>query len=129
MEPTNETKVKANAGCFAIVVVALIFLYFKCSDDKKEDQPKQKKKFDRSDAIYESHQYVKDGLVSPSTADFDYDRNAAAAIINDSTFYVAGTVDSQNRMGAMIRSNYSCTIIYHEYNGTSNCIGLEIKGR
>jgi hypothetical protein len=128
-EQNKEAQTKATAGCFAIVIVAVIFFYFQCNGDKPDDQPHKKKVYDKSDAIYQSHQFVKDQLKSPSTADFDYDKNAAAATINDSTFYVEGTVDSQNSFGGIVRANYSCTIIYHEHNGTANCTDLEIKQR
>lgn len=51
--------------------------------------------------------FVKDRLVSPTSADFSRPdvRNAGG-----SDYWVAGSVDADNRMGAAIRIDYECTV-------------------
>lgn len=47
---------------------------------------------------------VKDALKSPSTADFDDE------VTGSGPYTVTGTVDSENSFGAMLRSDFRCTV-------------------
>lgn len=47
---------------------------------------------------------VKDALKSPSTADFSDD------VTGSGPYTVTGTVDSENSFGAMLRSEFQCTV-------------------
>lgn len=51
---------------------------------------------------------VRAELVSPASADFDAcGRGAEAVALGDGAYRVTGRVDSQNRLGATLRSHYS----------------------
>lgn len=47
---------------------------------------------------------IKDALKSPSTADFNDD------VTGSGPYKVTGTVDSENSFGAMLRSDFQCTV-------------------
>ncbi|MFJ3319377.1 hypothetical protein [Curtobacterium sp. NPDC086286] len=47
---------------------------------------------------------IKDALKSPSSADFNDD------VSGSGPYTVTGTVDSENSFGAMLRSNFQCTV-------------------
>jgi hypothetical protein len=58
------------------------------------------------DALVTCQQFVTDRLKAPSTAEF-----SGHEIINaDPQWTVRGAVDAQNGFGAMLRSNYVCTV-------------------
>ena len=71
------------------------------------------KEYTKMDALIASQNFVKTRLTSPSSAEFSYDYENKVQKINDTTFRVVGWVDSQNGFGAMVRSNYTCTIIFY----------------
>lgn len=52
------------------------------------------------------HDFVKDALKSPSTADFSDESHAGKSPI----WTVRGQVDSENSFGAVVRSSYVCTV-------------------
>jgi hypothetical protein len=72
---------------------------------------------DRSDAISICERYVRDGLQSPSTASFSSRDAAAFDSENGARWQVKGWVDSQNGAGAMIRSDYDCTVHFQGRSG------------
>lgn len=52
------------------------------------------------------HEWVKDQLKSPSTADF-----SGETVTGDSSGWtITGDVDSENGFGAMLRSTWTCTV-------------------
>lgn len=55
---------------------------------------------------------VKARLVSPGSAEFPWSYNSQGAGIEKvgDMYYVSGYVDSQNRMGASIRSQWTCAV-------------------
>lgn len=57
------------------------------------------------EAIAQCEATVEDPLKSPSTAEFDSQASGYG------TWSVTGTVDAENSFGAMVRSNYECTVI------------------
>ena len=65
---------------------------------------------DKFSAICYSEIFVKRQLVSPSSADFPHSRESVVNVINRNTFEVVSYVDSQNRLGVMIRTNYICAV-------------------
>lgn len=97
-------------------LVVVIFFVVKCgcgSDDKANE----KKTYDKMDALTHAHLYIKDRLKSPATAEFGGGVEGVMQS-NDTTFTVIGTVDSQNSFGAILRSNYSCKVIFHPKTDT-----------
>lgn len=65
---------------------------------------------------------VKQQLVAPSTAQFSGESGFTA---NKGPWQIAGSVDSENGFGAMLRSTYSCRVTFSdgEYHGHANVIG------
>lgn len=64
-----------------------------------------------SDARWECREQVLRRLVSPSTADFSGESRGflrTAEGVDSSRVIVHGSVDSQNRMGAMLRARFEC---------------------
>lgn len=53
-------------------------------------------------------------LKAPATATHDSTATGAGA-----TWTVAGTVDSLNSFGGLVRSTYQCTVVMHEAAGTA----------
>lgn len=64
-----------------------------------------------SDAFVYGKEYVKLNLKAPSTAKFGSYGNSNVQHYTGCKFVVTGYVDSQNSFGAMLRSNYSVTLI------------------
>jgi hypothetical protein len=63
-------------------------------------------------AIYQCRQFIRDRLVSPSSAKFSYEE--AYKVNGEPLNYhaVTGIVESQNRMGVWLQSNYRCDAHY-----------------
>jgi hypothetical protein len=61
-----------------------------------------------------SEEFVKERLKSPSTASFPRSSEKRDYItkLGENKYLIEAWVDSQNSFGAMIRSNYSCTITF-----------------
>lgn len=57
------------------------------------------------EAENQCERFLEDRLKSPSTAEFDLTTTGGPT-----TFTSAGTVDSQNGFGAMVRSDVTCTV-------------------
>jgi len=93
----------------------MIFIIFVISASIKEgcSSSNKLKKYTKIDALIASQNFVETRLTSPSSAEFSYDYENKVQQINDTTFRVVGWVDSQNGFGAMVRSNYTCTIIFY----------------
>lgn len=68
--------------------------------------------------------YVKAQLVSPRTAKFE--ALATGKYYGDGKYVVSSFVDSQNRFGAMIRSYYTCTLLFIG-NGEWRLVDLVIE--
>lgn len=106
---------KITAITFFIFLLVAVFVVAKCgcSSDKEG------RVYNEIDAITQAHISIKNNLKSPASAEFEGGKEVVTKI-NDSTFVVVGAVDSQNSFGAMLRSNYSCKVIF--YPKTETCI-------
>jgi len=71
---------------------------------------------------------VEASLKAPSTAKFQSVLGATISQYGDETFSVESYVDSQNGFGAMLRSNYICTVTYLGGNRW-RLDGFELKAR
>jgi hypothetical protein len=69
-------------------------------------------RYDSFSAQVDCENFVRRLLKSPSTANFAPHRELAITGSEMGPWTVHGYVDSQNSFGAMIRSNYVCTIRY-----------------
>ncbi|PZF63343.1 hypothetical protein DEI81_08015 [Curtobacterium sp. MCBD17_013] len=87
-------------GCGGIVALAIILTvigsFSHSSDDSVSDNS-----FEAKSAC---ENQVKDHLKSPSTAKFN------DSVSGVGPFTVTGTVDSENSFGAMLRSNFECSV-------------------
>lgn len=117
---TVETKIKTIVFLIGGLFFIWLFFFNGCS---KEDEPKN---YSNYDALSSSRQFVEQKLKSPASAEFCSDISGVKKI-DSTTFIVNSCVDSQNGFGAMIRSNYSCTIIYDKTPGMVNCENLIIE--
>lgn len=76
-----------------------------------EDKPTEPNKFL---AYIYAEKFVKQNLKTPSTAKFPevLEKSKHITKLNNKSFLINSWVDSQNSFGAMIRSEFSCTIIF-----------------
>ena len=92
-----------------IAIFAFLFLAFGSSSDSSSDTETNKML-----AYNYAENFVKQRLKSPSTAEFPRLFEKAEHIIElgNDEYLIQSWVDSQNGFGAMIRSNFSCKIIF-----------------
>ncbi|MBO4501029.1 MAG: hypothetical protein J5760_02205 [Clostridia bacterium] len=57
-----------------------------------------------------AQEYVKEQLVSPSSAKFCSYSNAKITVLEDNTFRISGYVDAQNAFGAVLRKSFTITL-------------------
>ena len=64
---------------------------------------------------------VKDMLKSPATAEFpsSSEQDQHTKYIGDNTYEINSYVDSQNGFGAMMRTRFSCKIVFNDDNTVS----------
>lgn len=71
-----------------------------------------KSEHSKATASVMAEEFVKNSLKSPSSAKFQwYDENQVEDL-GDGKYKVTSYVDSQNSFGAMLRTNYVCTVKY-----------------
>jgi len=98
---TTERRILVGVGIFGAIVIAFgIFVAVTTSGD--EDVYSSNNSLE---AIAQCEDLVQAELKAPSTAKFD----STATGFGEWT--VTGTVDSENSFGAMLRSEYQCTVI------------------
>jgi hypothetical protein len=130
-KPTQDKKVKIVTGVIALVLFLWIFFSVKsCFNDFTElDTPTnqaEKKQYSIDEAFVSSQMFVEQRLQAPATAKFDYSsRNTKQ--LNDTTFLVKSFVDSENSYGALLRTDYSCVIIFS--NDSIKCRDLVLTER
>jgi len=109
---------------FLIFVVVAVFIVVKCGCSNDEEN--KIKTYDKIDALTHAQIYIKSKLKSPASAEFEGGADGVIKI-NDTTFTVMGAVDSQNSFGAMLRSNYSCKVIFHSKTDTHDIENVIIQ--
>ena len=129
LKPPQVDKGKIFATIVTVGIMLWLFFSIKgCFSDSTETEQtiSSKKLHSTADALVASQFFVEERLKSPSSAEFDYNaRNTVQ--INDTIFQVSSFVDSQNSFGAMLRMDYSCTIIFS--NDSILCRELVMKER
>jgi len=103
-ELKSEIKKNIAVGLALTLLVAAV-AFFSSRPPESNSEPRH----DSKTAIIMAESFVKDRLKAPSTADFPFDKQEAE-FISDNTYEVRGVVDSQNSFGAMIRTEYRCTL-------------------
>lgn len=90
------------------IPILLIMWVFSCDGGEEIVET-----FDKGDALIQSRQFVEAKLVAPGTAEWAFEsHDSQVRQINDTVFIVNSYVDSQNQMGALIRTNYRCDIVF-----------------
>lgn len=129
-----ETYLKENPGAevfkasaktniiTGVVILVVLFLVWKgCSGDDKVQEAVKSGDYmaDTSNMKLNAYtyvqEYVKSILKSPGSADFptrSYEEAISRINTKDSTYFMAGYVDSQNGFGALLRTNFVITLKY-----------------
>lgn len=68
---------------------------------------------DQADAVAACEDFVSDRLTSPGSAEFQRADSANVAKVADEYTYT-GFVDSQNTFGALLRTDFTCTVRHIE---------------
>ena len=106
---------KNKNGCvlpFIVMVLLIIFLCVSCSGS---DSSEEKDYDDYAwDAKICAMQIVEQNLKAPSTADFPAPSLMSASNPYGDTWVIEGYVDAENSFGAMIRENFTVTLILTE---------------
>lgn len=86
---------------------------------QKAEEERSRKHYSKMDALIQSQVYIENKLKSPGSAKFDSSTDRIIQT-NDTTFTVISYVDSQNGYGALLRTHYSCKVIFHSKDDTHN---------
>lgn len=86
-------------------------------EDEKEDEYSKNGGVSNQDkllAYKHAMKFVKDKLISPSSAEFPeyYEHINHVLYLGERRFFIESWVDSQNSFGAMIRSKFTCQLSY-----------------
>lgn len=110
---------------------AILLCVVACSpeDEKTPEQKSEAKCKDEYTAYDMSRRFVKDMLVSPSTADFPYKSSAGVSILyeGDCKHSIYSYVDSQNSFGGMIRTKYYVQVQNVKGTDTWNLLDVKIQ--
>jgi len=94
-----------------VFVLIFGFIFTSCCFSSSPSN-ETKRGHDEVDAWTAAQLEVKKNLVAPSTAKFPWGTKGYVTKIDDNTYKINAYVDSENSFGAMIRTNFSCTVIY-----------------
>lgn len=104
----DKTPAPSGSGCgkgcgifLVVLVVAGLIAFLSSLARGSNDEYDSNNKFE---AIAQCEARIEKLLKAPSTAEFDSDATGSG------TWTVSGTVDSENSFGAMLRSNFQCTV-------------------
>lgn len=109
----NEPHKKA-VGCTVVLIVFVVLtaIAINSSPDSEPMTPEEEAMSHGTIASVCAQSHVKTLLKSPSTADFPWSSDTTAW--GDDQYLVQSYVDSQNGFGAMIRTNYVCTVTVND---------------
>ncbi len=124
-DEAQEKKKNTKIGCISLLVIlfSLFVIIASCSIGG-DDEPKPE--HDAAGASVMAEQFVKDQLKAPSTAKFQPFLQQQIEDLGDGRYTIRAWVDSQNGFGAMIRTNYICTVKYIG-NDKWQCENLEFE--
>lgn len=130
----NIVRLKINLKGFtmkrmpSLLLASSVFIFVSaCSPD-----PAKKEKRTCEDGILAYNYakgFVKEKLVSPSSANFPSFRSVQHNYLGNCRHTLRGHVDAQNRMGATLRMNYSVTVRYDGANKLYRLEGINIDER
>lgn len=122
LEMTQEDKVKTVAMIIAAVLL-LVWWIWPSSDDPEQ------RVYTKYDALVNSHQFVENRLKSPGSAEWPSGSDRFVTQVNDTTFLVDSYVDSQNGFGALVRTNYTCQMVFFPSRDEVECRDLQLEQR
>jgi hypothetical protein len=104
-------KPKKKSGCATLFILGIILLgifYFIGSGDNSETNPTKLLAYSYAE------DFVEQKLKSPSTAEFPSGSEKSSHIkdLGKGEYKITSWVDSQNGFGAIVRSKYTCLIIF-----------------
>ena len=99
-------------GIIAVIVLAIIIgISFSCCGGCDDNSNSTKETGHTNIEAWTAAQLeVERNLKSPSTAKFPWSSEGYVTKIDNNTFDIQSYVDSENSFGAMIRTNFSCTV-------------------
>lgn len=111
---------KKKVGCGTWVVIAIVVVVVLAAFGSKKsdsDNPAPAGTKDHSAMAFTMcKEFVKGSLKSPGSAkfrnEFEEDGEVTVSGYGDGPFVVRSSVDSQNGFGALLRSNFVCTVSY-----------------
>ena len=123
--PVQEKKDIGCVNIFMIVLIVVVILGIIASmarDSSSSDSESSSSESDYSSTSSSSNfvaynyaeRYVKQNLKSPSTAEFPdvFEKSEHINPISDNKYQINSWVDSQNSFGAIIRTKFSCVIVF-----------------
>lgn len=111
-ELTRDEKIK-GFGTLIVLLVFFVIIFRSCTGCGNNNTDTKPDSFSEVDAYVWAQTFVEKKLKAPSSAEFCsiYDGTHISQY-SDTVYFVSGCLDAQNSFGAMIRSKYSCLIIY-----------------
>lgn len=101
-----------------LTIVTFLFLAFGSDNDNDDGSSSSSPETNKFLAYNYAEKFVKERLKSPSTAKFPGTTEKYKHIteLGNTEYQIYSWVDSQNGFGAMIRSSFSCKIIFEGNN-------------
>lgn len=126
------SKGRKFALIFALFSIVFLITIVAVAPSGNKDNPKNnkhKKEIVNPDKAWlMSQHFLESKLTSPATADFP-SRYSRCDIVNDSTFWLEGYVDSQNAYGAVLRTDFQIKVMYTggEWSSQYNWVELDFR--
>lgn len=111
-DSSKQTWGCGQTGCAILAVLGLVVFLVSLYSDGSSSRPKKKGPPHSSlDAYVMCKQFLEDRLKAPKSADFPFESyNDVTQSLGSGRYRVRSHVDAQNSFGAMIRTDYDCTV-------------------
>lgn len=111
--------------CSVIVILFYVFQERALTPQSKISAEEPKAVFGLNDAFIMSRRFVEEKLKSSSSAKFGWEKDSRSFTIDDHTFFIRNSVESQNVFGVMLKTDYSCVIVYNPTTEEVSCQNLK----
>ena len=97
-------------GCLGLIVIIVIIsvLIVSCGSDESKPKPEH----DKIGAAVMAEEFIKKELKSPGSAKFPWYNDSMVTDLGNGKYRYVSYVDSQNGFGALLRTNFICTVKY-----------------